>query len=198
MARVLVPLAAGCEELEAVTVIDLLRRAQIEVVAAGLTPGPVHGSRGTVLMPDSTLDAALQQDYDMIVLPGGQPGATNLEHDPRILALLKKMAAAGKFTTAICAAPKVLAVAGLLDGKRATSYPGTLDAQQFPTIQLETRAVVRDGQVLTSRGPGTAMDFALALIEALTDRTTRDRVEAGLMRPATHAGSPSLTDVDIA
>ncbi len=186
MARVLVPLAPGCEELEAVTVIDLLRRAQIEVVSAGLASGPVKGSRGTVLLPDSTLDAALQQDYDMIVLPGGQPGATNLEQDARILAVLKKMAAAGKFTAAICAAPKVLAVAGLLDGKHATSYPGALDAQQFPTIHLDTRAVVRDGRVITSRGPGTAMDFALALIEVLTDHATRNQVESGLVRPATH------------
>jgi len=186
MARVLVPLAPGCEELEAVTVIDLLRRAQIEVVAAGLAPGPVIGSRGTVLLPDNTLDVALKQDYDMIVLPGGQPGATNLENDARILALLKKMAAAGKFTAAICAAPKVLAVAGLLEGKRATCYPGALDTQQFPAIRLETKAVVRDGQVLTSRGPGTAMDFALALIEVLSDRASRDRVESSLARPAAH------------
>ena len=186
MARVLVPLAPGCEELEAVTVIDLLRRAQIEVVTTGLAPGPVQGSRGTVLLPDTTLDAALQQDFDMIVLPGGQPGAMHLEHDTRILALLKKMAAAGKFTAAICAAPRVLAAAGLLDGKRATCYPGALDTQQFPAIRLETQAVVRDGQVLTSRGPGTAMDFALVLIEVLSDRATRDRVESGLVRPATH------------
>jgi 4-methyl-5(b-hydroxyethyl)-thiazole monophosphate biosynthesis len=189
MARVLVPLAAGCEELEAVTVIDLLRRARIEVVSAGLTPGPVQGSRGTVLLPDATLDTALQQDYDMIVLPGGQPGASHLERDTRILALLKKMAAAGKFTAAICAAPRVLAVAGLLDGKRATSYPGALDTQQFPAIRLETQAVVRDGQVLTSRGPGTAMDFALTLIEVLSDRATRDQVEAGLVRPPAHTAS---------
>jgi len=184
MARVLIPLASGCEELEAVTIIDLLRRAKIEVVAAGLVAGPVQGSRGTMLLPDITLDAASLQDFDMIVLPGGQPGATNLENDTRILALLKKMAATGKFTAAICAAPKVLAVAGLLDGKRATSFPGALDAQQFPGIHLETRAVVRDGQVITSRGPGTAMDFALVLIEALADRTARDQVEAGLLRPA--------------
>jgi len=195
MARVLIPLATGCEELEAVTVIDLLRRAQIEVVTAGLASGAVKCARGTLLLPDATLDAALDETlslhyYDMIVLPGGQPGATNLEQDPRILTLLKKMAAAGKFTTAICAAPRVLAVAGLLDGKRATSYPGALDPQQFPAIRLETQAVVRDGQVLTSRGPGTAMDFALALIEVLTDRATRDKVEAGLVRPPTHRLSP--------
>jgi len=186
MASVLIPLAPGCEELEAVTIIDLLRRARIVVVTAGLAPGPVKGSRGTVLLPDVSLDAALLQDYDMIVLPGGQPGATNLEQDARILALLKKMAATGKFTAAICAAPKVLAVAGLLDGKHATSFPGVLDAQQFPTIRLEAQAVVRDGQVFTSRGPGTAMDFALTLVEVLTDRATRDQVEAGLVRPASH------------
>ncbi len=180
--RVLVPLAPGCEELEAVTLIDLLRRAQIEVIAAGLASGPVKGARGTVLMPDTTLDEALKQDYDMVVLPGGQPGATHLENDTRVIALLKKMAGAGKYTAAICAAPKVLAVAGLLDGKRATSYPGSVDAAQFPKVRLETAAVVRDGNVLTSRGPGTAMDFALNLIDVLAGRATRDKVEAGLVR----------------
>ena len=186
MARVLVPLAPGCEELEAVTIIDLLRRAQIEVVTAGLGVGAVKCARGTVLLPDVTLDDALKQDFDMVVLPGGEPGATNLENDARVLALLKKMATAGKFTAAICAAPKVLAVAGLLDGKRATSYPGVIDAARYPRVQLENRAVVRDGRVLTSRGPGAAMDFALALIEVLTDRATRDKVESGLVRPAAH------------
>lgn len=186
MPRVLVPLAPGCEELEAVTIIDLLRRAQIEVVTAGLDAGPVRASRGTVLVPDTTFELAMDQDYDMIVLPGGQPGANNLAQDKRVIALLKRMAAAGKFTAAICAAPKVLAIAGLLDGKRATSYPGALDAQQFPGIRLETQAVVRDGQVLTSRGPGTAMDFALALIEVLCGRAAHDKVETDLVRPAAH------------
>jgi 4-methyl-5(b-hydroxyethyl)-thiazole monophosphate biosynthesis len=182
VARVLVPLAQGCEELEAVTIIDLLRRAQIEVVVAGLAAGPVRGSRGTVLVPDMTLDEALRQDYDMLALPGGQPGATNLEKDARILALLKTMAAAGKYTTAICAAPKALAVAGVLDGKRATGYPGSVDPGEFPAVRLESGAVVRDGTVITSRGPGTAMDFALALIEVLAGRAVRDKVEAGLVR----------------
>jgi len=186
MKRVLVPLAQGCEELEAVTIVDLLRRAQIVVVTAGLEAGPVRGSRGTVLVPDATLDEAVRDDYDMIVLPGGQPGATNLEADARIIALLRKMAAGGKHTAAICAAPKVLATAGLLDGKRATSYPGALDAQSFPRIRIEDGAVVQDGQVITSRGPGTAMDFALSLIETLAGREKRDTVEKGLVRPAAH------------
>jgi 4-methyl-5(b-hydroxyethyl)-thiazole monophosphate biosynthesis len=184
MARVLVPLAQGCEELEAVTIIDLLRRAQIEVVTAGLQDGPVTGSRGTRLLPDATLDAALTQTFDMVVLPGGQPGATNLEKDARVRSLLKKMAGAGHYTAAICAAPKVLAAAGLLDGKHAVCYPKAIDPIKFPAVKLETHGVVRDGKVITSRGPGTAMDFALELIEVLTNRATREQVEAGLVRGA--------------
>jgi 4-methyl-5(b-hydroxyethyl)-thiazole monophosphate biosynthesis len=180
MTKVLVPLADGCEELEAVTIIDLLRRAGIEVVTAGLKPGIVKAGRGVQLVPDVTLDIALQEDYDMVVLPGGMPGATHLKDDARIIELLKKMAAAGKYTAAICAAPMVLAEAGLLDGKQATSYPGFLDALFGVTVS--TAAVVQDGKVLTSRGPGTAMDFALALVEALDGAEKRQQVEAALVR----------------
>lgn len=182
MANVLVPLAQGCEELEAVTIIDLLRRAGIRVVTAGLDAGPVTASRGVVLVPDTTLDAALQEDFDMVVLPGGGPGTENLDQDPRVRELLKKMANSGKFTAAICAAPKVLANAGLLAGKRATSYPGVLDQMNLPNVELESAPVVKDGKVITSRGPGTAMDFALELIETLVGREKRDEVEAGLVR----------------
>jgi protein deglycase len=91
MKTVLVPLAQGCEELEAVTIIDILRRAGITVVSAGLDAGPVKASRGTVLVPDTTLDAALKHGYDMVVLPGGQPGANNLKADARIIAMLWQM-----------------------------------------------------------------------------------------------------------
>ncbi|MCB1864966.1 MAG: DJ-1/PfpI family protein [Chromatiales bacterium] len=182
MAHVLVPLAPGCEEVEAVTVIDLLRRAGITVVAAGLTDGVVTASRGTRLLPDTDLDSALERDYDMVVLPGGLPGADHLDADPRVRELLRRMAESGRFTAAICAAPKVLASAGLLAGRRATAYPGVLDAIAAADIERSTDAVVVDGKVVTSRGPGTAMDFALELIERLTDRATRERVEAGLVR----------------
>jgi 4-methyl-5(b-hydroxyethyl)-thiazole monophosphate biosynthesis len=183
MANVLVPLAQGCEELEAITVIDLLRRAGITVVSAGLDEQPVKASRGTVLVPDMALDEALEQDYDMVVLPGGMPGADNLMNDVRVIELVTRMANAGQYTAAICAAPRVLARAGVLDGKHATSFPGSIDVANIPGLQYSEQAVVRDGTVITSRGPGTAMDFALYLIELLEGKSMRDKVEAGLQRP---------------
>ncbi len=181
MASVLVPLAQGCEELEAVTIIDLLRRAGIEVVVAGLGDGPVTASRGTVLLPDTTLDRVLERDFDMVVLPGGLPGADHLEQDERIRGLLRRQAESGRYAAAICAAPKVLVAAGLLDDRRATAYPGVLDA--YPQVNAVPAPVVSDGKLITSRGPGTAMDFSLELIEALEGRAVRQRVEEALVRP---------------
>lgn len=183
MTNVLVPLAQGCEEIEAVTIIDLLRRAGINVVSASLDGQLIRASHGTHLLADTNLDDALQQDFDMVVLPGGQPGTDNLNSDPRISELLKKMANSGKFTAAICAAPSVLAKAGLLNGKQATGYPGVLENMQLQDVILKDQAVVRDGLVLTSRGPGTAMDFALELIETLVGTAKRTEVEAALQRP---------------
>lgn len=184
MARVLVPLAQGCEELEAVTVIDLMRRAGIDVVTAGLDDQPVKASRGTVLIPDTTMDEVMEQDFDMIVLPGGLPGADRLNGDPRVHTLLNRLAAADKYTAAICAAPKVLAKAGLLTNRKATSYPGVLDDLELQSTQLTTQAVQIDGKVVTSRGPGTAMDFTLELIEILLGQKVRDAVETPLQRPS--------------
>jgi 4-methyl-5(b-hydroxyethyl)-thiazole monophosphate biosynthesis len=182
MPVVLIPLAEGCEELEAVTLIDLLRRASIEVVVAGLQPGAVTASRGVVILPDMSLDQALQREYDMVVLPGGAAGADLLMGDARVLALLQHMATQGRYTAAICAAPKVLAQAGLLQGKQATGYPGLIASLRQPGITLSTAAVVQDGQVTTSRGPGTALDFALCLIEQLVGSEQRRSVERGLAR----------------
>ena len=181
MASVLVPLAQGCEELEAVTIIDLLVRAGIGVVSAGLTPGPVKAARGVVITPDTTLDEALKRDFDMIVLPGGLPGADHLNEDPRIQALIKKMATEGRYIAAVCAAPKVLLTAGVLAGKQATSYPGSLDAMDISNIDYREDSVVQDGKVITSRGPGTAMAFTLTLIENLQGREKRDEVARGLL-----------------
>jgi 4-methyl-5(b-hydroxyethyl)-thiazole monophosphate biosynthesis len=182
MARVLIPLAQGCEELEAVTIIDLLRRANIEVITAGLDKGPVTCSRKTVLLPDTELDAVLDHDFDMIVLPGGLPGADHLRDDPRIIQLLQTMHSTGKKTAAICAAPKVLAEAGLLTKKRATSYTGALSDYSDHEIDETGKPIEIDDTVITSRGPGTAMDFALSLIEQLLDKAARIQVEQPLLR----------------
>ena len=180
MHKVLVLLAQGCEEIEAVTTIDILRRAGVEVTSAGLDDLPVLASRGVVLLPDTTLDLAQHQEFDMIVLPGGQPGTDNLKADKRLIALLRQMTQRGKYVAAICAAPSVLAAAGLLDGRKATCYPTCLD--DFPKVNLQTAAVVEDGNIITSRGPGTAMDFALALVERLAGKAKRQEVEAALVR----------------
>jgi len=185
MARVLVPLAEGCEELEAVTIIDLLRRAGIEVISAGLQQGSVKASRGIVLVPDMTLDQALdtaQADYDMVVLPGGLPGADHLNNDSRIQNLITEMNQQQRYVAAICAAPKVLASAGLLDGRQATAYPGVLQALSVPGLVIKQEAtVVVDGKIITSRGPGTAMEFALSLVELLAGENSRIEVEVGLV-----------------
>ena len=180
MKTALVLFAAGSEELEAVTVVNILRRAGVTVTLAGLSEGALKGSRGITLQPDTTLDAGLNDDFDMLVLPGGMPGTRHLQADTRVLKLAQDMAKRGRYVTAICAAPMVLATAGLLAGKRATCYPTCLD--EFPSVQLQTTAVVEDGKLITSRGPGTAMDFALTLAERLTGKARRDEVEAGLVR----------------
>ncbi|MBE9563036.1 MAG: DJ-1/PfpI family protein, partial [Proteobacteria bacterium] len=146
----------------------------------GLDAEPVKASRGVVLIPDTILDQVLQQEFDMIVLPGGLPGSDHLNNDSRIQTLLKKMQQQGKYIAAICAAPKVLASAGLLNGKSATSYPGVLETTS--NINFIDKPIVKDGKVITSRGPGTAMDFTLELIEILVGREIRDKVEAGLVR----------------
>lgn len=181
MTKVLIPLAQGCEELEAVTVADILRRADIHVIIAGLQAGPVLASRGMVLMPDTTLDTMLETEFDMVILPGGMPGSEYLKNDSRVIGLLKKMAASHRYTAAICAAPMALHAAGLLEGKRVTSFPGVLDTLPGSHVYLDEKVVV-DGHVITSKGPGTAMDFALTLVELLIGKPKRDAVEADLQR----------------
>jgi 4-methyl-5(b-hydroxyethyl)-thiazole monophosphate biosynthesis len=183
MARVLIPLADGCEELEAVTLIDLLRRAGITVTTASLSgQRQLQASRQVGLVADTLLDDVLNDQFDMLLLPGGQPGTNHLNADPRIHALIQRQLDSDRYLAAICAAPLVLAEAGVLNGKKATCYPGVLEAANWPEIRLLDNPVVIDGKVLTSRGPGTAMDFALSIIELLTDKPTRDQVESGLVR----------------
>lgn len=183
MAKVLIPLAEGCEELEAVTLIDLLRRAGITVVTASLTDQhSLTASRQVRLLADTLLDEVINEDFDMILMPGGQPGTNHLDSDVRIKTLLNRHYQQGKYVAAVCAAPMVLANTGLLNDKRATAYPGVLSHERWPAISICDEPVVVDGRVLTSRGPGTAMDFALTIIETLLDKKTRDKIETELVR----------------
>jgi protein deglycase len=182
--RVLVPLAEGFEEIEAVTIVDLLRRAGIEVRTAALAGARVGGSHGIVVEADISIDEADASDYDMIVLPGGMPGAEHLKRDARVISLLRRFAAQGRYTAAICAAPGVLAHAGLLEGRRATSFPGFLAPDSAAGIALSSAPVVVDGKVVTSRGPGTAIDFSLALIELLSGKPAAEAVGGRLQRPS--------------
>lgn len=183
MSKVLVPLAQGCEELEAVTIIDLLVRAGIEVTTASLDAERViTASRGVQLVAQTTLDAVKDHRFDLIALPGGLPGADFLQQDDRILKLLKSTLEQGGYVAAICAAPKVLVKAGLLDNKQATSFPGALEHNPAPGMKYLDQAVVEDGRIITSKGPGTAMDFALTLIERLEGQAKRNEVEQGLQR----------------
>ena len=182
MSRVLVPLAQGCEELEAVTITDLLTRAGIEVVTAGLDDRPIKASRGMTLLASTTINKVINDSFDLVVLPGGLPGANHLRDNIHVQAILKHQIASNKPVAAVCAAPKALASAGLLEGKTVTCYPGSLKDSGLSNTKITTSPVEIDGNIITSRGPGTAMDFALTLIELLEGKQKRDEVNQQLVR----------------
>ena len=178
--QVLIPLADGYEEIEAVTLIDILRRADIDVSTAALDIKEVRGAHGLSLIADVTLDEVKDRNFDMVVLPGGQPGSDNLNADPRIHEILKRHHAT-QWIGAICAAPKVLVDAGIADRLKITAYPGVLDAHNS-AVKLSTAAIECDGKVITSRSPGTAMEFALTIIEKLVGSEKRNAVESELIK----------------
>jgi len=180
MMRVLVPLAEGFEEIEAISVIDILRRAEIEVVTAGLKEGLSEGSHKVKVLPDTTLEKVDWHDFDGLVLPGGAPGFVNLGNDQRILDLAREMNRAGKCVAAICAAPSVLIKAGVLQGRKATVSPSGKAQVQACADFREDRVVV-DKNLITSRAPGTALEFALKLVEALAGREMMEQVKAQTM-----------------
>lgn len=182
MSHVLVPLAQGCEELEAITIIDLLVRAGIDVTTCGLDDQPVKAARGTTIIPDTSIDKVLDSSFDLIVLPGGLPGADHLRDNEQIQLLIKKQVSANKFMAAICAAPKALAQAGVLADKKATSFPGVLAALNDDSITITDNAVEIDGNIITSRSAGTAMDFTLSLIELLAGKDKREEINQQLAR----------------
>lgn len=179
MATALVLLADGFEEIEAVTIIDVLRRGEVVVTTASLGARRVTGSHQITLEADALLEGVAVENFDALVLPGG-PAAKTLREDARAQAAIQRAAAAGKLVAAVCAAPTALEAAGVLAGKRATAYPGN----PLPSARQVEDTVVEDGNVITSRGPGTTMAFALKLVERLSGAEVAHTTGERLLFPA--------------
>jgi len=177
---VYVHFAEGFEEVEALTIVDLLRRAGIETEMVSVTGHlKVTGAHGVEVVADTLFDDAVYGDCELIVLPGGMPGATNLDAHEGLREKIYSFHNQGKKLAAICAAPLVYGRAGILEGKKATCYPGF--EKELEGAELSTENVVSDQGVITSRGPATAMDFALAIIGELKGEAAADEVAAGLL-----------------
>lgn len=178
--KALIILADGFEEIEATAPIDILRRAGIEVTVAGLESKTVSGAHGLQFQADITLNQ-YKEVPDAVILPGGMPGAQNLGNSREVLEILKYLNGQNKVIGAICAAPALALVpAGILEGKRATCYPGF--EQNFkPSTEFSTARVVVDGNVITSRGPGSAIEFALELVKQLAGKEKAESLSQGLL-----------------
>ena len=179
MKKVLVTLAPGFEEIETIAVVDILRRAGARVVLAATVEGPVEGSRGVTVLPDTLIDQVDDKEFDLVVLPGGQPGTENLQNNETVITIIKNMHQSHKQIAAICAAPTVLHSSGILKNIAVTSHPSVQD--QLADINYSEERVVVDGNIVTSRSPGTALEFALKLVEILFGRDRRDIVNQGVM-----------------
>ncbi len=179
MAKALVPIADGSEEMEAVIIVDVLRRAGWEVALVGLGRKAVTASRGVRLVADAEWHEIDPADFDLLILPGGMDGMNAMRGDEGVLEAVRCFHQSDRIVAAICAAPLVLQAAGILNGKRATCHPAVRE-QLTCTRRLDDR-VVKDGAIITSQAPGTAMEFALALIDAVDGWQAAERVAAGLV-----------------
>jgi 4-methyl-5(b-hydroxyethyl)-thiazole monophosphate biosynthesis len=177
--KIMVLLAEGFEEVEFVTIVDILRRAGLAVTVVGLKAGPIDGSHGIKVMPDTSVESISGDQFDGVVLPGGYPGFVNLGNDERVLKLVREMSLSGKYLTAICGAPSVLSQAGVIEGKKVTIHPGVKD--QLVTGSYVDQRVVVDGRVVTSQGPGTAMEFSLKLVELFAGRAKMEEVKEDIL-----------------
>ena len=178
--KALVLLADGFEEIETTTIVDVLRRGNVDVTVASLREGEILGSRKMKMVADTSLDEIKLDDFQMLVLPGGQPGVDNLRASKQVLELVKQVAGdSSKWLGAICAAPLILRDAGVLEGRKITSYPAVEEALGECDYSQET--IVVDGNLITSRGPATAMEFALKLLEVLQGGQVANEVAEGML-----------------
>ena len=175
MKNVCVFLADGFEEIEALTVVDLLRRAEVNVTMVSITGDHmIHGAHGIDVQADKLFEDMSYEEQDMLVLPGGMPGTLNLGKHKGLEALLRKFYQKGKFIAAICVAPSVFGKYGFLNGRRATSYPGFEEALEGAEVAKDS--VVVSDYVITSRGMGTAIPFSLAIIEQLVGKEKEEEI----------------------
>ncbi len=173
-------LADGVEEMEAVIVLDVLRRGRIDARGMALDSRlEIKGSRGVRILADLPWDEAWLAGSALLVVPGGMGGMETLRADSRVLEHLRRAVREERLVAAVCAGPLVLAAAGVLQGRRATCYPG-LEAQLRPAEHRST-SVVRDGNLITSQGPGTAMGFAVELVRAVAGDAIAHDVAQGLL-----------------
>lgn len=180
MSKIAVFFADGCEEIEGLTVVDMLRRAKLEVVSVSVTgKNKIHGSHDIIFEADTMFEEAQLASFDGVVLPGGLKGTANLAAHEGVVAAVKEFAEAGKLVAAICAAPSVLGQAGILNGKHATCHPGW--EEKLTGAITSQDSVVIDGNIITSRGMGTAIDFSLAMIQYLSDGETVAQVKKGIV-----------------
>jgi 4-methyl-5(b-hydroxyethyl)-thiazole monophosphate biosynthesis len=179
MSKILIPLADGFEEIEAVTNIDVLRRAGLDVITAGIGSKKIRGDHGINVETDTKISEVSADDLSAVVLPGGMPGAANLRDSAELLKLIRAVYEKDGLCAAVCAAPIVLEAAGILESKNATSYPGFGDQMQSSNYQEER--VVIDGNIITGRGPGVAMEFALTIVEYLLDDKERVELEKAML-----------------
>lgn len=180
--KILVPLAEGFEEIEAVTIVDVLRRADLDVTLAGLMPGPCRGSRGVLVTPDVGLASVDPGDFDALVLPGGMGGTRAMAERPELLAALKDFRSKQRWVGAICAAPLVLAQSGAFEGVPITGHPAIQAELGASGGNVDSsRRVLVSGQVVTSQGAGTAMEFALKLVELWAGEEAQEAVAKGLV-----------------
>lgn len=179
----LVPIANGSEDIESVTIIDVLRRAGLEVTVASVHDDrTVTAARQSVITADALIDDCTGTGYDLIALPGGMPGADHLGKSEPLQEKLRSQRESGKWYAAICAAPAVaLEPNGLLEGRAATAHPG-FQSRLSDQSRVAERVVI-DGNCVTSQGPGSALEFSLALVEALCGRDKRDEVAAPMVLP---------------
>nr|MBP3599217.1 DJ-1/PfpI family protein [Eubacterium sp.] len=177
MKKVVMLFAEGFEEVEALMTVDLLRRAEVEVTMASVEDGmeQVMGSHGIGITMDGNMNEVNWEQQDAVILPGGMPGTLHLGDSEAVCEMVKKMNAEGKIVAAICAAPSVLGACGVLEGKRATSYPGFEEKLTGATVVTD-QPVVADGNVITSRGLGTSMEFGFKLIELLVSKEKAEEI----------------------